>query len=152
MSRHANVLTHCAEYCKSNPLSSAIGHVFLTSVPVNGCIYLDLGAVGELGNNSESSIYRISPSLLREASMSPQFLQFAMFCMTLSHRINRTRGEPGVNHNMKTMAERFYQYRGDAIRSLREFLEVESHCTADVAIAGIVSLLLADVSVAKHLT
>src|SRR5690606_24707749 len=33
ISRHADVLTHCAEYCKSNPLSLAIGHVFLTSVP-----------------------------------------------------------------------------------------------------------------------
>lgn len=64
--------------------------------------------------------------------------------MALGHRINRTRGETGVNH--REMAERFYQYRGDAIRSLREFLEVESHYTTDVAIAGIVSLLLADVS------
>jgi hypothetical protein len=68
-----------------------------------------------------------------------------MLCMTLSHRMNRTRGDPGANH--RDMAERFYKYRGEAIRSLREFLSVESQCTADVAIAGIVSLLLADVRI-----
>lgn len=67
-----------------------------------------------------------------------------MLCMALSHRMNRTRGSPWANH--KGLAERFYTYRGSAIHSLRECLNLESHCAADVAIAGIVTLLLADVS------
>jgi hypothetical protein len=109
----------------------------------NVCIFPDLCPVQELGSNP--TIYQISPALLREANASPSYLRYGMLCMTLSHRMNRTRGEPGANH--RDMAERFYKYRGEAIRSLREFLSVESQCTTDVAIAGIVSLLLADVSI-----
>ncbi|KAK4098861.1 C6 zinc finger domain-containing protein [Parathielavia hyrcaniae] len=113
----------------------------------NVAIFPDLCPVQELGSNP--SIYRISPELIREASSSPDYLRFAMLCMTLSHRMNRTRGDPGAHH--KDMAERFYKYRGDAIRSLREFISVEGQCTADVAVAGIVSLLLADAQQAASL-
>lgn len=44
------------------------------------------------------------------------------------------------------LSERFYLYRGAAIRSLRQYLDQESHHVTDAALAGIVSLLLADVS------
>lgn len=66
-----------------------------------------------------------------------------MICMTLSHRMNRIRGDPGSNQ--KALVEKFYMYRGDAIRSLREHLSLEHHRLSDVAITGIVTLLLTDV-------
>ena len=62
--------------------------------------------------------------------------------MTLSHQINRTRNEPHSN----ALAEKFFRYRGLAIRSLSEDISVEYKRTADIVIAGIVTLLLADVS------
>jgi len=70
-----------------------------------------------------------------------------MLCMTLSHRINRIRGDPGPN--TRELVERFYKHRGVTIRSLRESLDAESHYTAETRVAGIVSLLLADVSITK---
>lgn len=57
--------------------------------------------------------------------------------------MNRIRSDPCSNH--RTLAERFYLYRGAAIRSLREHLDLEGHCTSDIVIAGVVALLLADV-------
>lgn len=94
-----------------------------------------------MGNNPH--IYRLSPALVREASAAPDYLKFAMICMTLSHRMNRIRGDPGSNQ--KALVEKFYMYRGDAIRSLREHLSLEHHRLSDVAITGIVTLLLTDV-------
>lgn len=67
-----------------------------------------------------------------------------MVCMALSHRMNRTRGDPFANH--RALTERFYICRGKAIRSLRDCLDMETHYTDDMIIAGIVTLLLADVS------
>lgn len=61
--------------------------------------------------------------------------------MTLSHRINRTRDG---NHS-KALAESFYRYRGLAIRSLREDIDVEHRRTGDIVLAGVMSLLLSDV-------
>ncbi|KIX09109.1 uncharacterized protein Z518_00187 [Rhinocladiella mackenziei CBS 650.93] len=61
--------------------------------------------------------------------------------MTLSHRINRTRNDLQCN----ALAESFYRYRGNVIRSLREDINVEHKRTGDIVIAGIMSLLLADV-------
>ena len=64
--------------------------------------------------------------------------------MALSHRMNRTHGDPFADH--RALAERFYVCRGKALRSLRECLNMETHHTDDMIIAGIVTLLLADVS------
>lgn len=96
--------------------------------------------IHELGQNPY--IYTISPMQLRAATMLPEFLQLGMVCMTLSHRMNRTRNEP----RYETLAETFYQYRGNAIRSLNESINVDHKCTADIIIAGIITLLLTDVS------
>ncbi|KAH6640419.1 fungal-specific transcription factor domain-containing protein [Chaetomium tenue] len=106
----------------------------------NTCIYQDLVPLRELGDHP--GIYRISPSLVRESISLPDYLQLGMLCMALSHRMNRIWGDPQVNH--KALAERFYTHRGNAIRSLRELLNQESHRTSDVVIAGIVTLLLVD--------
>ncbi|KAK3290838.1 fungal-specific transcription factor domain-containing protein [Chaetomium fimeti] len=106
----------------------------------NVCIYEDLIPIRELGDNP--AIYRISPSLIREAVSLPDYLQRGMLCMALSHRMNRAWGDSRVDH--RALAERFYVHRGNAIRSLRELLNQESHRTGDVVIAGIVTLLLVD--------
>ncbi|KAL2683306.1 hypothetical protein Neosp_007776 [[Neocosmospora] mangrovei] len=71
----------------------------------------------------------------------PDYLNFGMLCMTLSHRINRTRNDP----QSKALAEKFYSYWGLAVRSLNEQLDVQNRQTSDLVMAGIVTLLLADV-------
>lgn len=62
--------------------------------------------------------------------------------MTLSHRMNRSRNHP----EWKALAQKFYMYRGNAIRSLAEEFNVEDKCAADIVIAGALTLLLIDVS------
>ncbi|KAL2145173.1 hypothetical protein VTI28DRAFT_7809 [Corynascus sepedonium] len=107
----------------------------------NACIYEDLHPIQELGDNS--AIYRITPAIVREACTLPDCVRLGMICMTLSHRMNRTHGDPG--QDQRALAETFYTHRGSAIRSLREFLNHENHyCTDDVVIAGIATLLLVD--------
>lgn len=46
----------------------------------------------------------------------------------------------------KALAQKFYVYRGNAIRSLTEEFNVEDKCAADSVIAGALTLLLIDVS------
>jgi hypothetical protein len=46
----------------------------------------------------------------------------------------------------RALTQRYYLYRGNAIRSLREQFDVEQSCTDDVVIAGVFTLLLVDVS------
>lgn len=46
----------------------------------------------------------------------------------------------------KALAQKFYMYRGNAIRSLTEEFNVEDKCAADSVIAGALTLLLIDVS------
>lgn len=65
-----------------------------------------------------------------------------MVCMTLGHRINRMANVPHSN----VLLENFYHYRGIAIRSLNQALDSGSEQTSDMVIAGIMTLLLVDVS------
>ena len=62
--------------------------------------------------------------------------------MTLSHRINQTR----ESRQPDALAEKFYLYWGQAVRSLNDQLQREDHQQDDVTIAGILTLLLTDVS------
>jgi hypothetical protein len=63
--------------------------------------------------------------------------------MTLNHRVNRL----GASSSEKPTAllEKYYLYRGVAIRSLSEQFDLEHKHLSDVVIAGILTLLLADV-------
>lgn len=96
--------------------------------------------IHKLGQNPH--IYTISPAQVQAAITLPDFLQLSMVCMTLSHQMNRTRD--GARCDM--LMEPFYQYRGNAIRSLNSEINVEHKRTADIVIAGIMMLLLIDVS------
>lgn len=65
-----------------------------------------------------------------------------MLCMIVSHRINQIGS--AIPH--RAMVEKFYLYWGLAVRSLNEFLDMEDRRSGDSVIAGILTLLLADVS------
>jgi hypothetical protein len=69
-----------------------------------------------------------------------------MVCMTLSHRFNQTRSDA----ESRVLAERFYLYWGLAVRSLSEQIHMEDMPKDDSLIAGILTLLLADVSTSVH--
>ena len=66
--------------------------------------------------------------------------------MTLNHRMNRL--GIGSNSGAKDLAEKYYTHWGITIRSLSEQFSVENLRTSDVVLAGILTLLLADVSLA----
>ena len=65
----------------------------------------------------------------------------SLIATTLTHRLNRTQ-DTGYS---KKLMESFYLYRGLALRSLREDIDLEHKRTSDVVLAGIMNLLLLDV-------
>jgi hypothetical protein len=75
----------------------------------------------------------------------PDHVRLSLICMTLSHRINRTRATDN-DKSSTALVESFHRYRGLIIRSLNDDIDVERRRTSDVVIAGVVALLLADVS------
>lgn len=111
----------------------------------NACIYKDLLPIHAFGRNPH--VYPITAAQLQVAAAeTPAYLQYGMVCMTLSHRLNTTRGGPQT----KALAERFYMYWGLAVRSLNEHLSLEDRRTGDKVFAGILTLLLVDVSYAVY--
>ncbi|KAJ2893346.1 C6 zinc finger domain-containing protein [Zalerion maritima] len=105
----------------------------------NTCIYQDLLPIQELGPNPH--IYTISPAQIQMGAFMPDHLRLSIICITLSHRINRTRNDDPGSY---ALVETFFQYRGILIRSLRDDIGVEYKRTSDIVIAGIMTLLLAD--------
>lgn len=105
----------------------------------NSCIYQDLLPVQTLGQNS--GIYPITTDMLHRGSSYPDHVRLMLLCVTLSHRVNRTRGPTRFEH----LSESFYLYRGKIIRSLNSDLDVEQKRTSDAVLAGVTTLLLSDV-------
>ncbi|KAI8151729.1 hypothetical protein KHU50_011987 [Colletotrichum sp. SAR 10_65] len=105
----------------------------------NSCIYQDLVPIHQFGQNPH--IYPLTDRHLRVGARAPEYLQFGMVCMTLSHRLNRTRSDI---QSRKVLSERFYIYWGLAVRSLTEHLNAQDEQTSDMVIAGILTILLAD--------
>lgn len=130
-----------AEYCKQLFTTYELPPFSLTcQSAVNSCIYQDLKPELELGHNPH--IYELTARMVQEASSAPQFLQHGMYCIVLSHRLNRTRESlPG-----KALNEKFYLHRGLAIRSLSNHLNARYDGIDEVIMAGILMLLLTDVS------
>ncbi|KAK0630366.1 fungal-specific transcription factor domain-containing protein [Bombardia bombarda] len=106
----------------------------------NTCIYQDLQPINELGPNPY--IYLLSPAHVQIGLSVPDHLRLGMVCMTLSHRINRTRDNDPLRN---VLTQNFYRYRGIVIRSLNEDINVEHKRTSNLVIAGVITLLLADV-------
>lgn len=117
----------------------AIVPAFQVAEYFNSCIYQDLKPELELGHNPH--IYELTARMVQEASSAPQFLQHGMYCIVLSHRLNRTRESlPG-----KALNEKFYLHRGLAIRSLSNHLNARYDGIDEVIMAGILMLLLTDI-------
>ncbi|KAK7963877.1 hypothetical protein PG988_010851 [Apiospora saccharicola] len=103
---------------------------------VNGCILQDLLPLQQLGQMPH--LYRITERHMREAAAKPDHIKYGIFCAVLSHRINRSRG--GIQ--MPDLEERFFHYRGIAIRSLSKQLSEENNPRGDATLAGIMTVLL----------
>ncbi|KAH0526044.1 hypothetical protein TsFJ059_009425 [Trichoderma semiorbis] len=105
----------------------------------NSCIYTDLIPLHELGYNPY--VYPLSEKHLQAAVWCPDYLKYGMLCMIVSHRINQI----GNAIPPRAMVEKFYNYWGLAVRSLNEYLDMEDRRSGDSVIAGILTLLLADI-------
>ena len=72
----------------------------------------------------------------------PDHIRMVIVCMTLSHRMIRIRKESGS----QTLMRDFFHYRGRLIRSLSDDIQTEHKRTSDLVIAGMLTLLLVDVT------
>jgi hypothetical protein len=63
-------------------------------------------------------------------------------CLTISHRINQS----GHHPDSKALDNAFHRYRGLMIRSLNEGINTPSMQNGDIVLAGILTLLPADVT------
>ncbi|KAB8226312.1 C6 zinc finger domain-containing protein [Aspergillus novoparasiticus] len=115
-------------------------HVFVQATEYyNACIYPDLLHISRLGQNT--AIYPITPPIFQMAiATHPDHIRLVIVCMTLSHRMNRARHGPECH----ALAQNFFHYRGQLIRSLSDDIKAEHKCTSDLVIAGILTLLLVD--------
>lgn len=107
---------------------------------VNACILHDLLPITQLGPNPY--LYEISEHHLQQAIYRPDYIHYGLLCNVLSHRINKSRG--GIQ--MPGLEERFFHYRGIAIGSLSEHLADEGGQRSDAILAGVMTVLLLDVS------
>ncbi|KAL7954499.1 fungal-specific transcription factor domain-containing protein [Trichoderma compactum] len=105
----------------------------------NSCIYRDLVPLHELGYNPY--VYPLSEKHLQASVWCPDYLKYGTLCMILSHRINQIASAIPP----RAMVERFYLYWGLAVRSLNEYLDMDDRRSGDSVIAGILTLLLADI-------
>ncbi|KAK5661105.1 hypothetical protein OQA88_10995 [Cercophora sp. LCS_1] len=105
----------------------------------NTCIHEDLIPIHQLGHNPH--IYRISPDHVQKAPSQPEYVGLGVLCMTLSHRISRIR----TQGDSKALVQKFYHYRGNAIRSLSQAIDTTDRRFDDAVLAGILLLLLVDV-------
>ncbi|KAL7904286.1 fungal-specific transcription factor domain-containing protein [Trichoderma velutinum] len=105
----------------------------------NSCIYRDMAPIHDLGPNPY--LYQLSDKHLQAAVVSPDYLKYGMLCMILGHRINQMRSVVPP----REMVEKFYLYWGLAVQSVNEYLNMEDKRLGDTIIAGILTLLLADI-------
>ena len=103
-------------------------------------MYPQLAVALRLGTNT--NIYKLSPTVFHLGLTRPAHLQLSLICLTLSHRMNQTYPDP----DSKALESTFYRYRGQVIRSLNEDLNKPYKRNSDVVLAGILTLLLVDVS------
>jgi hypothetical protein len=88
-------------------------------------------------------VYPVSSTHIRNAIYLPDHVRFGFICIALSHRYNQSGHDPQLNH----LCETYYQYRGRAIRSLSEDIDVEHKRLSNELMAGVMIFLLTDVGV-----
>ena len=127
-------LSQAVEYCKFLILT-----VDQADSPVNMCILPDLVPLHGLGKIQQ--IYPLTSNHVQRAMSFPDYFRFGMLCVTISHRINQTRDFV----NPAALTQKFYTLWGMAVRSLTDHLNTGGDCASDMAMMGIMSLMLADV-------
>jgi len=95
----------------------------------------------ELGPNPY--LHFITPSGFQSAGALPDYIRYGFICMTLSHRINQASN----NFQSKSLVRSFYHFRGLVICSINKDLKLDYQLKGNGLIAGIVTLLLLDVSI-----
>lgn len=103
-------------------------------------MYPRLASILRLGPNI--SVYQISPVLFQMGIAKPDHTRLGLICMILSHRMIQTADDPASKALEKTL----YSYRGRMIRSLNEEISLAETWNSQVALVGILTLLLLDVS------
>lgn len=107
---------------------------------VNTRIFPGIVPILELGSNN--AIYQVTPRMFQMGMAHPDYVRLGMVCMSISHRMNQTRDDPQSN----ALAITFLHYRGIIIRSLSKAIDVGHKRTSNRVFAGILTLLIADVS------
>lgn len=108
---------------------------------VHDVVWPKLAPMGELGIGN--SIYRVSPTLFQAAVATPYYIQHGMTCMALTHQRNRVRHDETQE---KALVTTFLHFRGKMIHSLSDDISNEEKRTGSLVFAGILQLLIADVS------
>lgn len=114
--------------------------MLLSLLAVNTRIFPGIFPILELGSNS--AVHHISPKMFQDGMGHPDYVRLGMVCMCLSHRMNQTRD----SSQLKTLSTTFLHYRGLIIRSLNEDIGVDHKRTSNLVVAGILTILIADVS------
>lgn len=109
-------------------------------ITVNARIFPSVLPILELGSNS--AIYQISPKLLQNGLARPDYVRLGLVCASLSHRMNQRRDDIHLN----SLAMTFFHYRGLIIRSLNDDIGVDHKRMSNLAVAGILTLIIVDVS------
>ena len=114
--------------------------MLLLLLAVNTHIFPGIFPILELGSNS--TVYQVSSKMFQNGMGHPDYVRLGMVCMSLSHRMNQTRDKS----QMKALSMTFLYYRGLIIRSLNEDINVDHKRKSNLVVAGILTILIADVS------
>lgn len=90
-------------------------------------------------------VYLITPKLFQKGIAHPDYLRLGLVCTAVSHRMNRTRNNLSSDQ-LRSLEETLLHYHGAIIRSLSRDIGEQDTQPRDTTIAGIITLLLADVS------
>ncbi|BCR83211.1 uncharacterized protein ACHE_10613A [Aspergillus chevalieri] len=127
------------------PELKTIAHAFFqASEYFNARIFPSVLPILELGSNS--AIYQISPKLLQNGLARPDYVRLGLVCASLSHRMNQRRDDIHLN----SLAMTFFHYRGLIIRSLNDDIGVDHKRMSNLAVAGILTLIIVDSPGKEH--
>ena len=83
------------------------------------------------------------PSHVQNGIQCPDYVRFSLIGITLGHRINRTTDR----YQRESLAKSYWEYRGRVIQSLTESIQAQQSQPNNFILAGIMTLLLADVRI-----
>lgn len=104
----------------------------------NTYIYPTMLPISEI--TPSASVFKISPMIFQHCSAYPNYVRLIIVCMSLSHQMCRS------EEQYNALSRKFFHYRGLIISGLRDDITVEHKSTSNFVIAGMLTLLLVDVS------